>query len=158
MLALFLDPAARQAEIKSIKNIPFINNQRLDMDSMIRRKGARKLLAENNPPRGRSDEWKWFRLSYLGAPFEKLAALLYKYGYRVGFYPIQTIRHLFLLHSVIVAEARPADSDSYRLTKQESASRFLGSIHMREIFQFEVWNSSNFVILSSFIEKSMKKI
>ena len=56
-----------------------------------------------------------------------------------------------------VAEARPADSSSYRLTKQESAGRFLGSIRMREIFQFEVWNSSNFVIIFSFIEKSMKK-
>jgi len=28
---------------------------------------------------------------------------------------------------------------------------------MREIFQFEVWNSSNVVIIFSFIEKSMKK-
>jgi len=56
-----------------------------------------------------------------------------------------------------VAEARPADSCSYRLTKQESAGGFLGSIRMREIFQFEIWNPSNFVIISSFIEKSMKK-
>ena len=54
------------------------------------------------------------------------------------------------------AEARPAYSDSYKLTKQESAGRFLGAIRMREIFQFEVWNSSNFVIIFSFIEKSMK--
>ena len=53
-----------------------------------------------------------------------------------------------------VAEARPADSGSYRLTKQESAGGFLGSIRMREIFQFEVWNSSNFVIILSFVEKS----
>ena len=36
----------------------------------------------------------------------------------------------------------------YRLTKQESAGRFLESIRMRGIFQFEVWNSSNFVIIS----------
>jgi len=56
-----------------------------------------------------------------------------------------------------VAEARPADSGSYRLTKQESAGRFLGSIRMHEVFQFQVWNSSNFVIIFSFIEKSMKK-
>jgi len=28
---------------------------------------------------------------------------------------------------------------------------------MREIFQFEVWNSSNFVIIFSFIEKSIQK-
>jgi len=28
---------------------------------------------------------------------------------------------------------------------------------MRKIFQFEVWNSSNFVIIFSFIEKLMKK-
>jgi len=54
-----------------------------------------------------------------------------------------------------VAEARPADSGSYRLTKQESAGRFLGSVRMREIFQFKVWNSSNFVIIFSIIEKSM---
>jgi len=56
-----------------------------------------------------------------------------------------------------VAEARPADSGSHSLTKQESAGRFLGSIRMREIFQFEVWNSSNFVIIFSSVEKSMKK-
>jgi len=55
-----------------------------------------------------------------------------------------------------VAEARPADSGSYRLTKQESAGRFLESIRMREIFQLEVWNSSNFVIFS-LVEKSVKK-
>ena len=72
-------------------------------------------------------------------------------------------RTIRLSHSVTkkqkwsVAEARPTDSGSYRLTKQESAGRFLGSIRMREIFQFEVWNSSNFVIIFSFIEKSMKK-
>jgi len=56
-----------------------------------------------------------------------------------------------------VAEARPADSGSHRLTKRESAGRFLGSIRMREIFQSKVWNSSNFVIIFSFLEKSMKK-
>jgi len=67
-----------------------------------------------------------------------------------------------LVHSVTkkkwsVAEGR-YDSGSYRLTKQECAGRFLGSIRMRKIFQFEVWNSSNFVIIFSFIEKSIKKI
>jgi len=46
---------------------------------------------------------------------------------------------------------------TYGLTKQESAGRFLWSIRMREIFQFEVWNSSNFVIIFLFIEKSMEK-
>ena len=56
-----------------------------------------------------------------------------------------------------VAEARSADPGSYRHTKQESADRFCGSIRMHEIFQFEVWNSSNFVIIFSFIEKSVTK-
>ena len=58
-----------------------------------------------------------------------------------------------------VAEARAAHSGSYglyELTKQESTDRFLGSIPMREIFQFEVWNSSSFVNIFLFIEKSMK--
>jgi len=40
---------------------------------------------------------------------------------------------------------------------KDSAGRFLGSIRMREISQFEVWNSSNFVIIFSFMEKLIKK-
>ena len=37
-----------------------------------------------------------------------------------------------------VTEASPADSGSWRLTKQESAGRFLGSIRVDQIFQLEV--------------------
>jgi len=47
-----------------------------------------------------------------------------------------------------VLEARLAHFGNYRITKQESDRRFLGSIRM--IFQFEVWNSSNFVIILKF--------
>ena len=44
-----------------------------------------------------------------------------------------TFRVKWTIHSITkkkwpIAEARPADSGSYRLTKQESAGRFLGSI------------------------------
>ena len=55
-----------------------------------------------------------------------------------------------------LSQKRPVDSGSYKLTKQESAGTFLGSIRRREIFQFEFWHSRNFVIIFSFIEKSMK--
>ena len=56
-----------------------------------------------------------------------------------------------------VTEASPADSSSWELKKHESAGRFHGSIRIAEIFQLEVWNSSNFVFILLFTMKSMKK-
>ena len=56
-----------------------------------------------------------------------------------------------------VTEMSPADSDTWRLTKQESAGRFLESIGIGEIFQLEVWNSNNFVFISLFTWKSVKE-
>jgi len=43
------------------------------------------------------------------------------------------------------------------ISSQNKNPLAVGSIRMREIFQFEVWNSSTFVIIFSFIEISMKK-
>ena len=56
-----------------------------------------------------------------------------------------------------VTEASPADSGNWRLTKQESSGRFLGSICIGEIFQLEAWNSGSFVFIFLFTMKSMKK-
>ena len=72
--------------------------------------------------------------------------------------------HSFILITVLqkkmnssVTEANPSNSVSWRLTKQEFACRFLGSIRIGEIFQLEVWNSSNFVFIFLFTMESMKK-
>ena len=54
-------------------------------------------------------------------------------------------------------EASPADSGGWRLTKQESAGQFFGSIRIDDIFQLEVWKSSNFVFIFIFTVKSMRK-
>ena len=56
-----------------------------------------------------------------------------------------------------VIEASPVDTGSLGLPEHESVDRFSLSDQDGEIFQLEVWNSSNFVLIFLFLSKSMKK-
>ena len=127
MLSIPLDFDSRQAEIATIKKIAAVNKIDLDVDQMIRRMSARSLLAENrlSPPDAISSSRKprWMKLPYLGPASDKLASLLKRYNYRVGFYPLSTISQLVRLkdHS-----SKFDKSGIYQLTCGQCQAVYIG--------------------------------
>ena len=98
MVSIPLDADARKEETSTIKKIASLNNLNVDIDLMIRRISAHTLLRENRvPPPTNNTKERWLRLPYMGAASDKLASLLRRYGYRVGFYPVSTVGDLVRL-------------------------------------------------------------
>ena len=98
MVSIPLDADARKEETSTIKKIASLNNLNIDIDLMIRRISAHILLRENRvPPPTNNTKKRWLRLPYMGAASDKLASLLRRNGYRVGFYPVTTVGDLMRL-------------------------------------------------------------
>jgi len=127
MLSIPLDSDSRQVEIATIKKIAAVNQIELDVDQMIRRMSTRSLLAENrlSPPTANSSSHKqrWIQLPYLGPASDKLASLLKRYDYRVGFYPLSTVRQLVQLKD---RSSKFDKSGIYQLTCGQCQAVYIG--------------------------------
>ena len=102
-----MDANAKEAETKQIEAIAKINGFNLNARTLKRRRKLhnKKLLeltgttlsTGNHQP----ERTKWFNLPYLGNLSDKLANELGKYGYRTGFYLVETMQELTSLEDPV---------------------------------------------------------
>ena len=113
LLHLPLSAEDVQTESRIIQHIADRNGLRADVPLMIRRKRLCILLSEpGGPDTHLSSRSRWIRLPYLGNLSGSLACELQKLNYRVGFYPLSTIRQLHNLKDPI---SKRKQSGIYRL-------------------------------------------
>ena len=82
-----------------MKTIVSINNLKVNIRKLIRRKSLKKLLNPQNhqPQPHLIDRGKWIRLPYLGDSTEKLTKALRKLNYCPAFYSLTTINQLLVI-------------------------------------------------------------
>ena len=109
-----------------MERIAHINGLEVDIERVIKRKRLRKLIAESLLPgtqKKREEKNKWLRLPYLGAPTERLASELHRFGYKVGFYPLSTLGQLSQLKD---PTEKMKKSGIYRISCGECDSFYIG--------------------------------
>ena len=113
LLRLPLSPNAKENEVCIIEQIARLNNLKVNVRQLIRRKHLRSILSSSAPspdfPQFINQHLRapspipsplqpflrfWLRLTYLGHQSDALSRELKKYGYRAAFYPLTQVRNL----------------------------------------------------------------
>jgi hypothetical protein len=114
-------------ETRTIEEMAQVNNIRMDVKKIIRRKTLRNLLSDpSHPRRGpqpNSQRRNWLRLPYLGRSSDLLAKELSHHGYSVGFYPLLTLSNLSTLKDPVPPSSMPG---IYELSCSGCTSNYIG--------------------------------
>lgn len=125
LISLPLTNEAIETETVQIEKIAQLNELKINVRSMIRRKKLRSLLSysRNEIPTGTKQRDRWVRLPYLGKPSENLAKLLRQRGYKPAFYPLSTLRDLIALKTPI---PKNRQSGIYKLNCPDCPASYIG--------------------------------
>ena len=99
LISIPLSRPAFQKELATIKHLARVNEVRVDIDTMVRRKIIRKCLDSTTViPRISScgKRERWIRLPFLGPFSNKLGRVLRPFGFRPAYYNPVTVKRLFV--------------------------------------------------------------